>query len=199
MTSTPLPKITPAQREALHARGLTDEEIAQLTPEERQQFIANFTPEEGQKLFNGGGGSLAPDHAAPEATQSAPDSHEGFIPRELIPTPAAPPAVTSMSDITALRLQLRINGFHPIPLKGKIPPMKGWEQKFDVSEEEIRRWEKTYPRARNTGVLAKFAPGFDIDITIEAAAKAAEDKAREFLEEQEHTNIHVRFGAPPKR
>src|SRR5262249_4433338 len=77
--------------------------------------------------------------------------------------------------------------------------MKGWEQKFDVSEEEIRRWEKTYPRARNTGVLAKFAPGFDIDITIEAAAKAAEDKAREFLEEQEHTNIHARFGAPPKR
>src|SRR5262249_42296302 len=103
--------ITPEMRAELHARGLTDEESAQLTPEERQQFIANFPREEEQKLFNGGGGPPAPAPAAPEATQSAPDSHEGFIPRELIPTPAAPPAVTSMSDITALRLQLRRNGF----------------------------------------------------------------------------------------
>src|SRR5262249_13673201 len=204
---------------------LTEAEIARMSVEEAQEFITLITPERGQQLLNGGGGSLEPDRAVPEALEPQPktdhggspvtepprhppeapqsnsDSPEvqGFIPRELVPTRAAQAAATSMADITAQRLQLRRNGFHPIPLEGKSPRMKGWEQKFDVSEEEIRRWEKTYPRARNTGVLAKFAPGFDIDITIEAAAKAAEDKAREFLEEQEHTNIHVRFGAPPKR
>jgi hypothetical protein len=103
------------------------------------------------------------------------------------------------TDVTALRLQLRRNGFHPIPVEDKGPRMRGWPQKIDVSEEEIRRWEKTYPRARRTGVIAKPTPGFDIDITIEAAAQAAEDKAREFLEEQEHGNIYVRVGNPPKR
>jgi AAA domain-containing protein/bifunctional DNA primase/polymerase-like protein len=115
----------------------------------------------------------------------------------LEPDRAAQAAMTGISDITALRLQLRRAGFHPIPLEGKIPPLKGWQQKFDVSEEEIRRWEKTYPLARNTGVLAKPTPGLDIDIKIEAAAKAAEDKAREFLEER--GDIYVRFGLPPKR
>ena len=115
------------------------------------------------------------------------------------PLELAQAAVTDMSEITALRLQLRKAGFHPIPLTGKIPAMKRWQQKFDVSEEEIRRWEKTHPLARNTGVLAKFTPGLDIDITIEAAAKAAEDKARELLEERDDVYVYVRFGLPPKR
>src|SRR5262249_16774681 len=100
-------------------------------------------------------------------------------------------------DITALRLQVRKNGFNPIPVEDKGPRMKGWPKKLDVTEEEIRRWAKTYPRAQNTGVIAKFTPGLDIDITIEAAAQAAEDRAREFLEE--HGDIYVRFGNPPKR
>src|SRR5262249_51801704 len=103
----------------------------------------------------------------------------------------------SWSEITALRLQLRRNGFPSIPVEDKGPRMRGWPEKFDVSEEEVRRWPRTYPRARRTGVIAKFTPGLDIDITIEAAAQAAEDKAREFLEE--HGDVRVRFGAPPKR
>src|SRR5262249_21139225 len=112
-------------------------------------------------------------------------------------TPDSKAAPTT--DITALRLQLRKNDFDPIPVEDKGPRMKGWQLKFDVSEEEIRRWPKIYPRARKTGVIAKFTPGLDIDITIEAAAQAAEDKAREFLEEQEHGDIYVRVGNPPKR
>src|SRR5262249_4324963 len=99
--------------------------------------------------------------------------------------------------ITALRLQLRRAGFHPISLTGKIPAMKRWQQKFDVSEEEICRWEKTYPLACNTGILAKLTPGLDIDILIEPAAKAAEALAREHFEE--HGDIRVRFGLSPKR
>jgi len=96
------------------------------------------------------------------------------------------------NETTDLRLTLQRNGFHPIPVEGKAPRMKGWDQKFHVSEDEIRRWPQT-----NTGVLARNAPGLDIDVKIEAAAKAAEDKAREYLEE--HGNIYLRFGLAPKR
>src|SRR5258708_3002549 len=102
-----------------------------------------------------------------------------------------------MSNITALRLHLRRAGFDPLPLEGKIPAMPGWPQKFDVSDDEIRLWPKTWHLAHNTGVLAKYAPGMDIDITIEPAAKAVEMLAREFLEER--GDIHVRFGLRPKR
>src|SRR5262245_2914494 len=110
----------------------------------------------------------------------------------------APDLPATWRDITELRLQLRRNGFPSIPVEAdKGPRMRGWQLKFDVSEEEIRRWEKTYPRARNTGVIAKFTPGLDIDITIEAAAKAVEALAREYF--GQHGDIYVRFGNPPKR
>src|SRR5262249_53234292 len=46
-------------------------------------------------------------------------------------------------------------------------------------------------------VLAKFTPGLDIDITIEPAAEAVEALARDLFEE--HGDIHVRTGLPPKR
>src|SRR5262249_3358448 len=58
-------------------------------------------------------------------------------------------------------------------------------------------WPKTWHFANNTGALAKFAPGLDDDITIAEAADAVETLAREFFEE--HGDIHVRFGKPPKR
>src|SRR5262249_43354101 len=35
-------------------------------------------------------------------------------------------------DITALRLQVRKNGFNPIPVEDKGPRMKGWPKKLDV-------------------------------------------------------------------
>jgi hypothetical protein len=98
---------------------------------------------------------------------------------------------------TALRLQLRKNDLDPIPVEGKIPHMKGWETKLNVSAAEIRLWEKSYHLAYNTGVVAKRTPGLDIDIMHEAAAKAIEDLAREYF--GEHGDIYVRFGLPPKR
>jgi putative DNA primase/helicase len=111
MTSIPILQIAPAQREALHARGLTDEEMVQLTPLERQQFIASFTPEEGQKLFNGGGGSLASNRAAPEAPQPKPDSPKvrGFIPNEPIPNRDAPDA-PEQNNSTIFLEKLRRDG-----------------------------------------------------------------------------------------
>jgi hypothetical protein len=100
--------------------------------------------------------------------------------------------------ITALRLALRRNGFHPLPLEGKVPYIKDWQQKFlIINDEEIRLWPRIYHLAANTGLLSKFAPGLDIDILIEAAAIAVELLAREHFEER--GDIHVRVGLPPKR
>ena len=96
------------------------------------------------------------------------------------------------ADITALRLCIRANGFSPIPDMGKVPAMEKWTEKLDCTDAEIRLWPKLWHFAENTGVLAKFAPGLDIDIMDEAAAKAIEDLAREFFEER--GNIYVRFG-----
>jgi hypothetical protein len=102
-------------------------------------------------------------------------------------------------EITALRLKLRKAGFHPLPLEGKVPHISEWQQKFlTTNDEEIRNvWPGVYHLAHNTGVLAKFAPGLDIDIMDEAAAEAVEMLAREHFEER--GNIHVRFGLRPKR
>jgi hypothetical protein len=101
------------------------------------------------------------------------------------------------SDVTSLRLRLRANGFSPLPLMGKAPAMEKWTEKLHCTDAEIQLWPKLWHFAHNTGVLAKFAPGIDIDLMDEAAAKAVEDLAREFLEEL--GDVHVRFGQPPRR
>jgi len=101
--------------------------------------------------------------------------------------------------ITTLRLQLQANGFSPLPCMGKAPAMEKWTEKLSCTEAEIRRWPLPgfWHLAHNTGVIAKFAPGIDIDIKIPDAADAVETLAREFFEE--HGDIRVRFGLPPKR
>jgi hypothetical protein len=101
------------------------------------------------------------------------------------------------TNVTALRLQLRAAGFSPLPAQGKKPPMQGWSEKFDTTDAEIRLWPKTWHLAHNTGILAKFAPGLDIDIKVPEAAQAIEALAREYFEE--NGNVLVRFGERPKR
>ena len=218
--------ITPERCLAIRASGKPGEVLA-LVPENGKTFLRNVPREEAVKRFNGGtalepaapetagaktdGGGAYRDQpgkppiepeqpvedAAPEAPKPQPDSSEGFIPRDAVRAHVAQAAVPNMSDITALRLHLRRGGFDPIPVEGKIPHMNGWQTKLNVGDAEIRLCEKSYHLAHNTGVLAKFAPGLDIDIMHEAAAKAVEMLAREFFEE--HGNIYVRFGKPPKR
>jgi putative DNA primase/helicase len=96
-----------------------------------------------------------------------------------------------------LRLQLRKAGYHPLPCEGKIPPLPGWPNKLSVGDDEIRLWDKAWHLARNTGVLAKFTPGLDIDIMDVAAAEAVEALAREHFEKR--GSIRIRIGLPPKR
>jgi hypothetical protein len=101
-------------------------------------------------------------------------------------------------NVTELRLQLRAAGFDPIPDEGKRPAPKAWEQKTNTNAEEIALWERTYHLATNTGILAKFAPGLDIDIMDADAAETVEELAREHFEQRGDFFL-VRFGLPPKR
>ena len=74
--------------------------------------------------------------------------------------------------------------------------MKDWSN-LDASEADIRAWEKSFPYAASTGVLTRFVPTLDIDITSEPAAEAVEALARERFEE--HGYFLVRTGRAPKR
>jgi hypothetical protein len=58
-------------------------------------------------------------------------------------------------------------------------------------------WGELYPQAINTGILCKFTPAIDLDITNPEAAAAVEQLAREQFEER--GDVLVRFGKAPKR
>jgi hypothetical protein len=95
------------------------------------------------------------------------------------------------------RQQLRARGYMPIPLFGKVPPLKEWQKLSVISRDMINLWNKVWPDADNTGILTRNTPALDIDIRNEAAARAVEDLVRERFEERGW--ILVRIGQPPKR
>jgi hypothetical protein len=98
---------------------------------------------------------------------------------------------------TALRLKLLANGYAPLPIEGKRPPLKGWQKKTETNAAEIELWEKVYPCATNTGILTQLTPTLDIDITNLEAAEAVEVLARERFEER--GVVLIRTGQAPKR
>jgi hypothetical protein len=104
---------------------------------------------------------------------------------------------TRQTDTTTFRLQLVRAGYVPVPLHGKIPPNKRWEQTDNVTPEMLAMWAKTWPDAGNTGALTRAMPTLDIDITNEAAARAIEDHVR--AHHEEHGYVLTRIGKPPKR
>lgn len=104
-----------------------------------------------------------------------------------------------MSARARLRLKLQEEGYAPIPVNGKIPPLDGWQKKLDVSHDEIISWD-TNPKTskgKNTGLLAERTPGLDIDILNADAADAVEQMVRDRFEER--GCILARIGSPPKR
>jgi RecA-family ATPase len=103
-----------------------------------------------------------------------------------------------MMDITELRLRLRAAGFAPIPVEGKEPHMRGWQEKFETSDQEIRLWAATWHLATNTGILTRLTPTIDIDILDPEAAQAVEGLVRTRYE-TERGRILVRIGLSPKR
>jgi len=111
------------------------------------------------------------------------------------------------SQPTALRIQLLRGGYIPIPLFGKVPPTRGknntrkgfggWQTLDQVNAEQLAMWERTWPDARNTGVLTRHMPTLDLDILNEDAARAAEDLVRERYEDAGY--VLSRIGQRPKR
>jgi hypothetical protein len=97
-------------------------------------------------------------------------------------------------DPTELRLALKRAGYAPIPLNGKAPTLPGWPQMLDVPDATIRNWANG---DGNTGLLAKFTPGLDVDIRHTEAALAIEAKVRERF--GSHGLVLVRIGDAPKR
>jgi hypothetical protein len=110
-------------------------------------------------------------------------------------------------DVRARRRQLRDAGYCPIPLFGKVPPtygknnrrkgLDGWQNLQDITAEMIEMWAKTWPDAKNTGVLTRLTPALDLDILNEEAVRTIEDHVRERYEER--GPILVRVGRSPKR
>ena len=98
---------------------------------------------------------------------------------------------------TALRLKLLANGYAPLPVEGKHPPLKDWQKKTSTNAAEIALWDKLYPQATNTGILTQLTPTLDIDITNPEAAEAVEAFARERFEERGF--MLIRTGQAPKR
>lgn len=103
----------------------------------------------------------------------------------------------SLDVETDLRQLLRRTGYSPIPVEGKRPAPKAWEQKIDCSPDEITLWGSLYLYANNTGILTRLTPTLDIDILNPDAAEAVETLARERFEERGF--ILVRTGEAPKR
>jgi len=113
-------------------------------------------------------------------------------------TPKKGNAVSSKdADASALRKQLRSVGFNPIPVNGKIPPLKEWQTKTKTSDDEIEKWAKDHPNAKSTGLLTQRMPTLDVDIKIPEAAAAVEGLVRERFSSL--GKILVRVGNAPKR
>src|SRR4051812_28082942 len=105
--------------------------------------------------------------------------------------------MSKQTDLADYRCRLWQNGYAPLPLEGKQPPLKGGQQKFETNADEIRLLTNTYSYALNTGALTRNTPCLDIDIMDEDAAEAVEALACEHF--ANYGAFLVRTGKAPKR
>jgi hypothetical protein len=105
--------------------------------------------------------------------------------------------MSTIAAVNALRLELAARSFTPIPLFGKEPAAKEWQKTENVSRALIEMWTKTWPHARNTGVLCKDTPTLDLDLLNQEAVRAITDElVRERFDERGY--VLIRHGKPPK-
>jgi putative DNA primase/helicase len=107
------------------------------------------------------------------------------------------PGASAAMSPEDVRLRLLASGFCPTPCVGKRPILKDWQTQHEPTLLEIEGWSRTATAATNTGILTRVTPAFDIDILDPEAAAAVEALVRDRFEE--HGDILVRFGLPPKR
>jgi putative DNA primase/helicase len=94
-------------------------------------------------------------------------------------------------DLTALRLKLHSNGYHPVPVvgadidtpsAGKKPTMKGWQTKCrNADPQQITSWSWSQGDCTNTGMLCGHIVGVDIDVLDEALSAKLVARALELL------------------
>nr|WP_277751908.1 VapE domain-containing protein [Dankookia rubra] len=107
--------------------------------------------------------------------------------------------------MTALRLQLLANGYHPVPVAGpqmrckspgKQPLMRNWRQICASADSlEVRRWGVEQAGCSNTGLLCEDLAAPDIDVPVPALAKRLEVLATAIL----GPTPLLRIGCAPKR
>jgi hypothetical protein len=110
--------------------------------------------------------------------------------------PEVETAWQKLDRATECRKRLLAAGYLPLPVNGKEPSIKGW-QDIKATAGIIDTWETRYADATNTGILTETVPAIDIDIMHPDAAAAVEALVREHFGEQ--GRILVRFGKAPKR
>ena len=100
------------------------------------------------------------------------------------------------ADVIPLRLKLLANGYHPVPVLGKVPaPMKGWQNVCKTAAEyEIRRWSRDYSNCVNTGILGGLVVAPDIDVLVPELAERLAFKCAQILG---HSPLR-RVGRAPK-
>jgi hypothetical protein len=90
-------------------------------------------------------------------------------------TTATPSALAATpQELTDLRIKLRGNGYHPVPIigahidtpsAGKKPTMPGWQTKcLTAGPKEIEKWPRSQANCTNTGVICGEVVGVDIDV-----------------------------------
>ena len=85
-----------------------------------------------------------------------------------------------VDELTELRLRLRRNGFHPVPVigAGKRPKMISWEKKcLNATTEEIASWAWSQRECSNTGLLCGKIVGVDVDVLDAALSKRLCERA----------------------
>src|SRR5262245_10466940 len=100
----------------------------------------------------------------------------------------ASPAITP----TEFRLQVRANGYQPIPVRGKKPALDGWTGLGNASDDDIRSWERLC--VANTGILTATTPTLDLDL-LDAATVA---EMVELVRGRFEGALLIRTGQAPK-
>jgi Bifunctional DNA primase/polymerase, N-terminal len=92
---------------------------------------------------------------------------------------------------TEFRLRARANGYQPIPARGKKPALDGWTGLGNVSDDDIRSWERLC--VANTGLLTATTPTLDLDLLDAATVAEMVRYVRELFQ-----GILIRTGQAPK-
>jgi hypothetical protein len=112
------------------------------------------------------------------------------------PRPATRNKPSTRNGRPAARRAMLRNGYLPIPVRGKIPVLEGW-QNIVATDADIAGWESSCSHARNTGILTKTTPTVDIDVLDAEVANIVQAWVEQLI--PAGTPRLVRVGRAPKR